>query len=151
MPIVEPEVLMDGDHTIEHGAAVTGRVLQAVYTELHDQRVQLEGTLLKPNMVLSGYEASRAQRAPTPSRSRRCASLYRHVPAAVPGIVFLSGGQSDEDATAHLERDERDAARTRGSSRSRTGARCRRRRSRRGAVRRQTSARPSAPSTTGRR
>src|SRR3974390_3213794 len=57
VPIVEPEVLMDGDHTIEASAKATGRALQAVYTELHDQRVDLRGTLLKPNMVLSGYDA----------------------------------------------------------------------------------------------
>jgi fructose-bisphosphate aldolase class I len=101
VPIVEPEVLMDGDHDIETAARVTGRVLQGVYTELHDQRVQLEGTLLKPNMVLSGYGAS--QRAGVDAVAERTLRvLYRHVPAAVPGIVFLSGGQSDEDATAHL-------------------------------------------------
>jgi fructose-bisphosphate aldolase class I len=101
VPIVEPEVLMDGDHTIEQSQVVTGRVLNAVYTELHDQRIALEGTLLKPNMVLSGYEAEeRAGVDEVAERTLRC--LYRHVPAAVPGIVFLSGGQSDEDATAHL-------------------------------------------------
>src|SRR5207237_8197708 len=59
VPIVEPEVLMDGEHTIEAASIATGRVLNAVYTELHDQRVTLEGTLLKPNMVLSGYGAQR--------------------------------------------------------------------------------------------
>jgi fructose-bisphosphate aldolase, class I len=101
VPIVEPEVLMDGDHTIEESAKATGRVLQAVYTELHDQRVDIRGTLLKPNMVLSGYEAtSRAGVDEVAERTLEC--LYRHVPAAVPGIVFLSGGQSDEDATVHL-------------------------------------------------
>ena len=79
----------------------TGRVLQAVYTELHDQRVDLDGTLLKPNMVMSGYEASdRAGVDEVAERTLEC--FYKHVPAAVPGIVFLSGGQSDEDATAHL-------------------------------------------------
>jgi len=72
-----------------------------VYTELHDQRVDLRGTLLKPNMVLSGYEASsRAGVDAVAEATLDC--FYRHVPAAVPGIVFLSGGQSDEDATAHL-------------------------------------------------
>lgn len=101
VPIVEPEVLMDGDHDIDAAARVTGRVLQGVYTELHDQRVQLEGTLLKPNMVLSGYGASgRADVDTVAEQTLRV--LRRHVPAAVPGIVFLSGGQSDEDATAHL-------------------------------------------------
>jgi len=101
VPIVEPEVLMDGTHTLARSFAVTGRVLQAVYTELHDQRIDLRGMLLKPNMVLSGYEASdRAGVGEVADATLEC--LYRHVPAAVPGIVFLSGGQSDEDATAHL-------------------------------------------------
>jgi fructose-bisphosphate aldolase class I len=101
VPIVEPEVLMDGDHTIDGASKATGRVLQAVYTELHDQRVDLYGTLLKPNMVLSGYEAS--DRAGVDDVAGATLDvLYRHVPAAIPGIVFLSGGQSDEDATAHL-------------------------------------------------
>jgi fructose-bisphosphate aldolase class I len=101
VPIVEPEVLMDGDHTLEESARATGRVLQAVYTELHDQRVDLYGTLLKPNMVLTGYDASaRADVDEVAGATLDC--LYRHVPAAVPGIVFLSGGQTDEDATAHL-------------------------------------------------
>jgi len=101
VPIVEPEVLQDGTHTIEESAKATGRVLLAVYQELHDQRVDFSGTLLKPNMVLSGYSA------PTRAGVDEVADatlevLYKHVPAAVPGIVFLSGGQSDEDATAHL-------------------------------------------------
>jgi fructose-bisphosphate aldolase class I len=101
VPIVEPEVLMDGGHTIEGSSKATGRVLQAVYTELHDQRVDLWGTLLKPNMVLSGYDASdRAGADEVAEATLEC--FYRHVPAAVPGIVFLSGGQTDEDATAHL-------------------------------------------------
>jgi fructose-bisphosphate aldolase class I len=101
VPIVEPEVLMDGDHTIEESSKASGRVLQAVYTELHDQRLDLYGTLLKPNMVLSGYDAS--DRAGVDDVAQATLDvLYRHVPAAVPGIVFLSGGQTDEDATAHL-------------------------------------------------
>jgi fructose-bisphosphate aldolase class I len=101
VPIVEPEVLMDGAHSIDGAASATGRALQAVYTELHDQRVDLYGTLLKPNMVLSGYEAS--DRAGTEEVAEATLDvLSRHVPAAVPGIVFLSGGQTDEDATAHL-------------------------------------------------
>src|SRR5918998_5241986 len=101
VPIVEPEVLMDGTHTLEAASKATGRVLQAVYTELHDQRVDLWGTLLKPNMVLSGYSArDRAGVQEVAEATLEC--FYRHVPAAVPGIVFLSGGQSDEDATAHL-------------------------------------------------
>jgi fructose-bisphosphate aldolase class I len=101
VPIVEPEVLQDGTHTIERSYHVTCRVLDAVYTELFDQRIDLFGTLLKPNMVLSGYDASaRAGVDEVAEWSLRC--YYKHVPAAVPGVVFLSGGQSDEDATAHL-------------------------------------------------
>jgi fructose-bisphosphate aldolase class I len=101
VPIVEPEVLMDGPHSIEDSYHVTSKVLTALYTELHDQRVKLEGTLLKPNMVLSGYDApKRASVDEVAGETIRC--FRAHVPAAVPGIVFLSGGQSDEDATAHL-------------------------------------------------
>jgi fructose-bisphosphate aldolase, class I len=101
VPIVEPEVLQDGTHTIERSFHVTSRVLDAVYTELFDQRVDVFGTLLKPNMVLSGYDASdRADHDEIADWTLRC--LYKHVPPAVPGIVFLSGGQSDEDATANL-------------------------------------------------
>ncbi|MGH2933415.1 MAG: class I fructose-bisphosphate aldolase [Gaiellaceae bacterium] len=101
VPIVEPEVLQDGTHTIERSEHVTSRVLAAVYTELFDQRIDLEGTLLKPNMVLSGYEASK-RAAVDKVAELSLHAYYKHVPAAVPGIVFLSGGQSDEDATAHL-------------------------------------------------
>jgi len=101
VPIVEPEVLMDGAHTIDDSAKATGRVLHAVFTELHDQRIDLRGVLLKPNMVLSGYDAP-AQAGIDEVAERTLDVLYRHVPAAVPGIVFLSGGQSVEDATAHL-------------------------------------------------
>ena len=101
VPIVEPEVLQDGTHTLEQSRKATGRVLQALYTELHDQRVDYRGTLLKPNMVLSGYDApERARTQEVAEATLRC--FRRHVPAAVPGIVFLSGGQTDEDATAHL-------------------------------------------------
>jgi fructose-bisphosphate aldolase class I len=101
VPIVEPEVLMDGDHTIERSYAVTSRTLQAVFTELYDQRVAREGMLLKPNMVLAGYES--AQQADTETVAEMTVKCLRNnVPAAVPGIVFLSGGQSDEAATAHL-------------------------------------------------
>ncbi|HEY5059156.1 MAG TPA: class I fructose-bisphosphate aldolase [Gaiellaceae bacterium] len=101
VPVVEPEVLMDGTHTLARASTVTGRVLEALFTELHDQRVDLWGTLLKPNMVLSGYSApERAGFEEVADATLEC--FYRHVPAAVPGIVFLSGGQSDEDATAHL-------------------------------------------------
>lgn len=101
VPIVEPEVLQDGTHTIERSHHVTALVLDAVYRELFDQRVDVRGTLLKPNMVLTGYDASnRADHAEIAEWTLKC--LYKHVPAAVPGIVFLSGGQSDEDATANL-------------------------------------------------
>ncbi len=101
VPIVEPEVLMDGDHSIETSFDVTSRTLHAVFTELRDQRVHFEQMLLKPNMVLSGYDASgRAGVQEVTEQTLRC--FRRHVPAAVPGIVFLSGGQTDEDATAHL-------------------------------------------------
>jgi fructose-bisphosphate aldolase class I len=101
VPIVEPEVLQGGTHTIERSYHVTARVLDALYTELFDQRVDIFATLLKPNMVLSGYDASdRATAQEVADWTLRC--FYKHVPAAVPGIVFLSGGQSDQDATAHL-------------------------------------------------
>jgi fructose-bisphosphate aldolase, class I len=101
VPIVEPEVLMEGDHTIERSFEVTSRALHAVFTELRDQRVHPEGMLLKPNMVLSGYECpQQASHEEVAAETIRC--FYRHVPAAVPGVVFLSGGQSDEDATANL-------------------------------------------------
>src|ERR671924_1285570 len=101
VPIVEPEVLMDGDHTIERSFEITSRTLHAVFTELRDQRVQPEGILLKPNMVLSGYDCpEQASHEEAAHETLRC--FRRHIPAAVPGIVFLSGGQSDEDATANL-------------------------------------------------
>jgi fructose-bisphosphate aldolase, class I len=101
VPIVEPEVLMDGEHTVEEAYHVTERTQRAVFTELFDQRVDREGMLLKPNMVLSGYDASeRADVQTVAELTIKC--LKNTVPAAVPGIVFLSGGQSDEDATAHL-------------------------------------------------
>jgi fructose-bisphosphate aldolase class I len=101
VPIVEPEVLMDGDHTIETSYHVTVRAQQAVFTELFDQRVEREGMLLKPNMVLSGYEcADQADDDTVAEQTLKC--LENAVPPAVPGIVFLSGGQSDEDATRRL-------------------------------------------------
>ena len=102
VPIVEPEVLMDGTHSIAAAYHVTARVQHAVFTELRDQRVDLEGMLLKPNMVLSGYDAPEQASVEEVARQTiRC--LRHHVPAAVPGIVFLSGGQSDELATEHLD------------------------------------------------
>jgi fructose-bisphosphate aldolase class I len=101
VPIVEPEVLMDGEHTIERSFEVSSRTLHAVFTELRDQRVEPEAMLLKPNMVLSGYDSgAQASHEEVAESTVKC--LKRHVPAAVPGIVFLSGGQTDEDATANL-------------------------------------------------
>src|SRR5213596_905939 len=88
VPIVEPEVLQDGTHAIDRSQVVTSRVLDAVYTELFDQRVDLAGTILKPNMVLSGYAASdRAGVEDVAKQTLHC--FYKHVPAAVPGIAFL--------------------------------------------------------------
>jgi fructose-bisphosphate aldolase class I len=101
VPIVEPEVLMDGPHTIARCEEVTEKTLKRVYMALHEHHVHLEGSLLKPNMVLSGKECEeQASVDQVAEATVRC--LNRCVPAAVPGIVFLSGGQSDEDATAHL-------------------------------------------------
>ena len=101
VPIVEPEILQEGTHTVERSYHVACRVLGALVTELFDQRVDLDGTLLKPNMVLSGYGATNRVGADEVAEWTLKA-FYKHVPAALPGIVFLSGGQSDEDATAHL-------------------------------------------------
>src|SRR6202041_185571 len=102
VPIVEPEVLMDGDHDIDRCYEVTTRVLNKVFQELRVQRVALEGMILKPNMVISGRKSARqssvAEVAEKPLRL-----LKSCVPAAVRGIAFLSGGQSDEEATAHLD------------------------------------------------
>jgi fructose-bisphosphate aldolase class I len=101
VPIVEPEVLMDGDHTIERCEEVTAATLWAVFSALHEHRVWLEGTLLKPNMVLSGKDCPKQAGVEEVAEATvRC--LRRTVPAAVPGIVFLSGGQSPEQATQHL-------------------------------------------------
>ncbi|HCN89696.1 MAG TPA: fructose-bisphosphate aldolase class I, partial [Oxalobacteraceae bacterium] len=101
VPIVEPEVLMDGAHDIARCEVVTSQVLQAVFAELEAHRVLLEGMLLKPNMVIAGMKcAQQAGVQQVAEASIRC--LTRYVPAAVPGIVFLSGGQSAEDATDHL-------------------------------------------------
>ncbi len=101
VPIVEPEVLMDGDHDLQRCFEVTEAVLKKLYAELFAQRVELEGTLLKPNMVLPGKLCpTQASIEEVAEQTLKC--FARTVPAAVPGIVFLSGGQSDEDATAHL-------------------------------------------------
>jgi fructose-bisphosphate aldolase class I len=102
VPIVEPEVLMEGEHTVERSFEATERTLRALFLELYEQQVRLEETLLKPNMVLPGYDCPRqATHAEIAAWTLQC--LRRHVPAALPGIVFLSGGQSDEDATANLD------------------------------------------------
>jgi fructose-bisphosphate aldolase class I len=101
VPIVEPEVLMDGDHTIERCAEVTETTLTSVFFHLHAHRVSLEGMLLKPNMVISGKACS-VQGGVEQVAAATVQTLLRAVPAAVPGIVFLSGGQSSTVATAHL-------------------------------------------------
>lgn len=102
VPIVEPEVLMDGDHDIDRCYDVTQRVLNKVFQELRVQRVELEGMVLKPNMVVSGKKS--AKQAPVQEVAEKTIRLLKAcVPAAVPGIAFLSGGQSDEEATAHLD------------------------------------------------
>jgi len=102
VPIIEPEVLMDGTQAIERSADVTGRVLQAVLDELYVQHVRLEDLLLKTNMVLSGYDCpDQATPEETAYWTIRC--LEHHVPSAVPGVVFLSGGQSEETATVNLD------------------------------------------------
>jgi len=101
VPIVEPEVLMDGDHPLERCATVTEAVLHAVFDALDAQGVLLEGMLLKPNMVVPGLEAS-DQSGTDAIADATVATLRRQVPAAVPGIAFLSGGQSAKLASARL-------------------------------------------------
>lgn len=101
VPIVEPEVLMNGDHPIERCEEVTGAVLHTVFDELIEQQVELEGILLKPNMVIAGARSvAQAPARAVAAATLRC--LRRHAPAAVPGIVFLSGGQDHLAATLHL-------------------------------------------------
>jgi fructose-bisphosphate aldolase class I len=102
LPIVEPEVLMEGAHDIERCAEVTELVLRTVYHELYEQHVVFEGTILKPNMVVPGMAAPRQVGAEEVAEYT-IRVLKRSVPAAVPGIAFLSGGQSEEEATAHLD------------------------------------------------
>ena len=148
VPIVEPEVLMDADNTIEICDDVTGRTLRALYAELFEQDVHLRGTLLKPNMVISGQGlpdagAGRDDRAPDGAQlraSRAGARPRNRLPLGRP-----VRGRGDREP----ERDQ-PARRRHGRSRSRTGARCRRRRSRRGAASRATSRLRSAPSSTER-
>src|SRR4029453_6563811 len=101
VPIVEPEVLMDGAHTIERHFEVTQQTLETVFHALYKHRVALEGILLKPNMVLSGKECP--QQASVREVAEATVRCMKHVvPAAVPGLVFLSGGQTDLQATEHL-------------------------------------------------
>ena len=101
VPIVEPEILMDGTHTIEESYDLTIETLHTVFYELASQGVQLDGMVLKPNMVLSGYDcATQASVEQVASMTVDC--FMNTVPAAVPGVAFLSGGQSDELTTAHL-------------------------------------------------
>ena len=102
VPIVEPEVIMDGTHTVERCYEVTTAALTSLYEQLGQQGVHLEGTILKPNMVVSGTENSvQAGLEQVAEMTLDC--FHKCVPEAVPGIVFLSGGQSDHDATAHLD------------------------------------------------
>jgi len=101
VPIVEPEILMNGDHTIEESYQLTTETLYTVFYELAAQGVELEGMVLKPNMVLSGYDCSE-QASVKEVAEMTVDCFFNTVPAAVPGIAFLSGGQSDELATAHL-------------------------------------------------
>jgi fructose-bisphosphate aldolase, class I len=103
VPIVEPEVLMDGDHSLERCDEVTTQTLRTVFNQLADQRCEYEGLLLKPNMVIPGKKHPGGKASPdeVADATIRC---FRHtVPAAVPGILFLSGGQGDEEATANLD------------------------------------------------
>jgi fructose-bisphosphate aldolase class I len=102
VPIVEPEVLMDGDHDIDRCYEATERVLNTTFQELRVQRVALEGMILKPNMAVAGKKSAR--QASVEEVAEKTVRLLKNcVPAAVPGIAFLSGGQSDEQATAHLD------------------------------------------------
>jgi fructose-bisphosphate aldolase class I len=102
VPIVEPEVLMDGDHDIDRCFSVTERVLHTVFNELFDAHVMLEGIVLKPNMVIPGKKSGK--KASVQEVAEKTVTVLKLcVPPAVPGIAFLSGGQSDEEATAHLD------------------------------------------------
>jgi fructose-bisphosphate aldolase class I len=102
VPIVEPEVLMDGGHDIDTCLGITEWVLRTVYNELYEARVPLEGTVLKPNMVIPGKKS--AKRASVEEVAEKTVRVLKAcVPASVPGIAFLSGGQADEEATAHLD------------------------------------------------
>ncbi len=101
VPIVEPEVLMDGAHTIGESFNISSRTLKMLFDQLDEHDVDLQGIVLKPNMILSGYECSyQASIEEVAEKTVNC--LSAHVPSEVPGVAFLSGGQSDEDATLHL-------------------------------------------------
>ena len=101
VPIVEPEVLMDGDHDVAACEAATGRALHALYAQMSDHRIDLAGTLLKVNMVVPGKDAA-AQVDDATIAEATLRTLKAHVPEEVPGIVFLSGGMTDEEATSRL-------------------------------------------------
>jgi fructose-bisphosphate aldolase class I len=101
VPIVEPEVLMDGDHDIDTCYRVTEKVLKTVFQDLYRQRILLEGMILKPNMVISGQKSAK-RAGPQEVAEKTLRMLKECVPPAVAGIAFLSGGQADEEATAHL-------------------------------------------------
>jgi fructose-bisphosphate aldolase class I len=101
VPIVEPEVLMDGSHTIEKCFEVTSKTLRMLFNQLHTQRVNLQGMILKPNMVIAGKNCPK-QNSIDEVAEATVNCLLENVPAVVPGVAFLSGGQSSENATAHL-------------------------------------------------
>ena len=101
VPIVEPEVLMDGGHSLERCEDVTSRTLASVFEQLYSHRIHLEGMILKPNMVISGKKAAN-RASPQQVAAATVSTLKRYVPGAVPGIAFLSGGQSSAEATEHL-------------------------------------------------
>jgi fructose-bisphosphate aldolase class I len=102
VPIVEPEVLMDGSHTIDECYDVTSRVLKSLFQHLKDKNIDIKGTILKPNMIISGSNcAEQAGVQEVAEKTVKC--LLENVPEDLPGIAFLSGGQSDIDATAHLD------------------------------------------------
>jgi fructose-bisphosphate aldolase, class I len=102
VPIVEPEVLMDGDHDVDRCSMITEWTLKTVFEQLYYQRVALEGMVLKPNMVIAGKKSAK-QASIEEVAEKTVRVLKACVPASVPGIAFLSGGQSDEQATAHLD------------------------------------------------
>lgn len=103
VPIIEPEVLMDGDHSIERCYEVTHRTLEAVFRACYDQRVDLAGALLKPNMVIPGKKHTGGKASPDAVAEATIRCFRDVVPAAIPGVVFLSGGQGDDEATANLD------------------------------------------------